>query len=111
MKKRVLNSTILAAIATLTFSPFVAAHHPSEDVNPNFDLVDSRISDMHNEVIDAMYEDGDLMATTARGTDAVSSPTMSTGVGANATETATQSATQVTSAPGRGTGSASRSGR
>lgn len=33
----------------------------SEDVNPNFDFVDDQISDMHEEVIDTLLEDDELM--------------------------------------------------
>jgi hypothetical protein len=108
MKKTILSSTILAAITALTFAPLASAHHPSEDMNPNFDFVDEQVSDMHIEIIDAMLEDGDLMSSTSRGSDAVTSPTMAEGVGANSSETATQSATQITTAPGNGASSAAR---
>ena len=111
MKKTIINTTVLATIATLAFAPLASAHHPSEDVNPNYEMVDENISDMHIEIIDAMLEDGDLMSSTNRGSDAVDSPMMADGVGANDSETATQSATQVTIAPGQGTSSATRGSR
>jgi hypothetical protein len=109
MKKTLLKTTMIAAIATLGLNGQAWAHHPSEDTNPNFDTVDDLVSDMHNEVIDPMLEDGDLMSSTARGMDATSSPSMASGDGAIASQASTQAATQMTSAPGRGDTSAARS--
>ena len=80
-------------------------------MNPNYDIVDSQISDMHNEAIDAMAEDADLMSSTARGMDATSM-TRASGDGANASQAAARSSVQVDVAPGRGSQTAARgSGR
>ncbi len=72
MRKKVLKTTMLAAITSLGISNLAWGHHPSEDMNPNYDIVDDQVSDMHNEAIDAMLEDGDLMSSTAQGMDATS---------------------------------------
>lgn len=82
MKKTILKSAILAAVASLTFAPYVSAHHPAlamaaeyeEETGEEFPgalLAEENISDQHNDVIDAMLEEGDndFMATTAQGTD------------------------------------------
>lgn len=111
MKNTILKTTALAAIASLTMSGYVWAHHPSEDMNPNFETVDENISDIHNTVIDAMMEDGDLMASTSQGMDG-GEPTMAEGDGANASQSSEQAAaqtdSQVVSAPGAGSNSANR---
>jgi hypothetical protein len=113
MKKTVFNSAILAAIAALTFTPLASAHHMASDNMPDdqYDFVDDQISDMHNEIIDAMNEDDDLMMNVARSTDAVPS-NMAMGDGANAIDTETQSMTrsdaQTVVAPGRGMGTAAQ---
>jgi hypothetical protein len=114
MNMTVLKTTMIAAIASLGISSQAWAHHPSEEMNPNFDQVDEQVSDMHNEVIDAMMaEDADLMSSTARGMDATTMTTsMASGDGANASRAATSSSAQVTTAPGRGASTAARgSGR
>ena len=89
MKKTLLTTTMMSAIVSLMMSGQVAAHHPSEDVNPNFDIVDENISDSHNEVIDARLEDAeddDMMASTSRGMDASGSQTRSADSGAANTD-------------------------
>ena len=53
MKKTLLTSTLLMTFASAS----AFAHHPSADVNPNYDSVDENISDMHNTVIDARIEE------------------------------------------------------
>jgi hypothetical protein len=113
MKKHVMKTTMIAAIASLGISSQAWAHHPSEDMNPNYDFVDGQVSDMHNEVIDAMLEDADLMSSTARGMDATTmTASMAAGDGANASQAAAQASAQVDTAPGRGSASAARgSGR
>lgn len=108
MKKTLLKTVMLSAIASLAMSGSVLAHHPSEDNNPNFDVVDANISDMHNTVIDAMMEDSDLMASTNQGMDG--GPSMAAGDGANANETSTESGGQVDVAPGNSAGNASQVG-
>ena len=110
MNKTLINTAILAATASLAMSGQAWAHHPSEDMNPNFEFVDEQVSDMHIEIIDAMLEDGDLMSSTARGMDAVDSPAMASGDGANASQDSTQSASQVLVAPGPGSSTAARGG-
>jgi hypothetical protein len=113
MKKQVLKTTMLAAIASIGISSQTWAHHPSEEMNPNFEMVDDQVSDMHNEVIDAMLEDADLMSSTARGMDATTmTASMAAGDGANASQAAAQASAQVDTAPGLGSASAARgSGR
>lgn len=111
MKKSLLTTTMLAIVSSLSITGQVAAHHPSADNNPNYDVVDANISDMHNTVIDARIEeaeDDDLMASTARGMDAVDSPTTASGDGSNADQTSSQSAQQVVTAPGNGSTSSTR---
>ncbi|MEJ2321460.1 MAG: hypothetical protein P8Z31_03685 [Gammaproteobacteria bacterium] len=54
MKKTLLTTTMIAAVAALGLNGQAWAHHPSEDTNPNFETVDDLVSDMHNEVIDDM---------------------------------------------------------
>jgi hypothetical protein len=101
MNTKVLKATMIAAIASLGISSQAWAHHPSEDMNPNYDLVDDQVSDMHNEAIDSMLEDADLMASTARGMDATTmTASMAAGDGANASQTAAQASTQVDTTPG-----------
>jgi hypothetical protein len=68
MIKTLVKTAILAAAASLAMSGQSWAHHPSADMNPNYDFVDGQVSDTHNEVIDAMLEDGDLMRS-SRSTD------------------------------------------
>ena len=104
MKKSLLTTTMMSAItsAFLLMSGQAVAHHPSADVNPNYESVDENIGDMHNTVIDARIaesEDDDLMSSTARGADSVDSPTMGGGDGANMDQTSNQS---VDMAPGNG---------
>jgi hypothetical protein len=113
MNMTVLKTTMIAAIASLGISSQAWAHHPSADMNPNYEIVDSQISDMHNEVIDAMMEDADLMSSTARGMDATSmTASRASGDGANASQAAARSSVQVDVAPGRGSQTAARgSGR
>lgn len=108
MKKTLLKTTMIAAIATLGMNGQAWAHHPSADTNPNYEMVDDQVSDMHNEVIDAMLEDSDMLSSTARGMDATSSPSMASGDGATSMQAATQSAAQVDVAPGRGAASTAR---
>ena len=113
MKKTLLTTTMMSAIAALMMSSQVAAHHPSADVNPNYDAIDENISDMHNTVIDARIEeaeDDDLMASTARGMDAVDSPTTAAGDGANSDQTSSQAGGQVEMAPGNGSTTSMRGG-
>ena len=104
MNKTLLKTTMIAAIASLSMGGQVWAHHPSEDMNPNFDLVDEQVSDMHIEIIDEMLEDGDLMSSTARGMDSTMSPNMAEGGGASTF----QSGGQVSVVSGRGSASAAR---
>ena len=108
MNKTLLKTTMIAAIATLGMNGQAWAHHPSADMNPNYETVDDLVSDMHNEVIDDMMETSDLLSSTARGMDATSSPSMASGDGANTMQAATQSTTQVDVAPGRGASSVTR---
>ena len=108
MNKTLLKTTMIAAIASLTMGGQVWAHHPSEDMNPNFDFVDEQVSDIHIENIDEMLEDGDLMASTARGMDSNMSPNTAVGDGANTFQDANQSGAQVSVVPGRGSTSAAR---
>ena len=110
MKKTIINSAILATIATLAFSPFVMAHDMGSEDNPNFDYVDDQISDMHTDIIEELTEDGDLMGIVYQGSGA-EEPTTAMGDGANEVTTTTQSGTQVLDAPGRGATSTARSGR
>jgi len=107
MKKTVFNNAMLAAIVSLTFTSMASAHHMSEDVNPNFDFVDEQISDMHNEVIDTLLEDGELMGGMASSTGA--EPTM-TGMGSSFTDTTAPASAQIVSVPGSGTSSGSVGG-
>ena len=113
MKKTLFNSAILAAIATLTFAPFVSAHDMGSDYNPNFDFVDDQISENHTEIIEELTEDGDLMGIVYKGTGA-GEPTTAMGDGANDVETTAQSMAQTDSqsitAVGRGTTSTTRVG-
>jgi hypothetical protein len=110
MNKSVLTTTMIAAIASLGISSQAWAHHPSADMNPNYEMVDDQVSDMHNEVIDAMMaEDADLMSSTARGMDATSMTTsMASGDSADASMATTRGAAQTVSAPGPGNASAAR---
>ena len=78
MKKTIFTNSLLAALCSLSMSGYVFAHHPSEDMNPNFDFVDEQVSDMHNEIIDAMLEDDSLMGSTSRSSGA-SDPTVASG--------------------------------
>ena len=85
MKKTLVTTTMMSAIASLMISGQVAAHHPSADVNPNFDTVDANISEAHNDAIDAMLadaEDDDMMSSTTRGADASGSQDRAGGSGA-----------------------------
>ena len=114
MKKTILKTTVLAAIASLAMSGYTWAHHPSEEMNPNYDTIDENISDIHNTVMDAMLEDAEddsLMASTSQGMDG-GEPTMADGVGANASQSSAQAAaqtdSQVVSAPGAGSNNATR---
>ena len=63
MNKTLHKTAMLAAVATFIMAGPTWAHHPSEEMNPNYDFVDEQISDMHNEIIDAMLEDGDMMSS------------------------------------------------
>ena len=103
MNKHVLKTTMLAAIASLGISSQVWAHHPSEEMNPNFEMVDEQVSDMHNEAIDAMIEDGDLMSSTARGMDATSMTTsMASGDSTDAGMAAARGTAETVTATGGG---------
>jgi hypothetical protein len=105
----VLRTAMIAAIASLGISSQAGAHHPSADMNPNYEVVDGQISDMHNEAIDSMLEDSDLMSSTARGMDATSMTTsMASGDSADASMATTRGASQTVSAPGPGSASAAR---
>jgi hypothetical protein len=108
-----LKTTMIAAIASLGISSQAWAHHPSEDMNPNYDVVDEQISDMHNEVIDDMMtEDADLMSSTARGMDATSmTASTASGDSIDASMATTSGAAQTVSAPGPGIASAVRGNR
>ena len=111
MKKHVLKTTMIAAIASLGINSQAWAHHPSEDMNPNYEMVDDQVSDMHNEVIDAMLEDSDLMSSTARGMDATSMTTsMASGDSASGSMAATRGAAQTVTATGGGAVNAARGG-
>ena len=113
MKKTVFQSAILAAIASLTFIPYVSAHDMGEANNENFDFVDGVISENHDAIIEELTEDGDLMGITYQGTGA-EEPTMAAGDGANDVETTAQSMAQTDSqsvtAVGRGAASTTRVG-
>ena len=109
MKKTVFNNTILAAIVSLTFTSMASAHHMSEDVNPNFDFVDDQISDMHNEVVDTLLEDGELMGGMESNMGAVE-PMMGLGGSVDTTDIGSSVTAQVVSVPGSGMGSGSGSG-
>jgi len=100
-----LKTTMIAAIASLGISNQSWAHHPSEDMNPNYDVVDEQVSDMHNEAIDSMLEDDDLMSSTARGMDATS---MGSGDSLDASTATTSGAAQTVTASGPGTASTAR---
>ena len=71
MKK--LTYTIAIFMAMVATSVF--AHHPSEDVNPNFDIVDEQISDMHDEMLP-----DEMGANTAAG-DSINAEAMQASVG------------------------------
>ena len=58
MKKLTYTTAIFVAMAATS----VFAHHPSEGVNPNFDIVDEQISDMHDQMLP-----DDMGASTASG--------------------------------------------
>jgi len=47
MKKLTYTTAIFMAMTATS----VFAHHPSEGVNPNFDIVDEQVSDMHDEML------------------------------------------------------------
>ena len=64
MNKTTFKTAMIAAVASLAMSGQTWAHHPSADMNPNYDFVDSQISEMHNLIIDEMLEDGDTMTST-----------------------------------------------
>ena len=64
MKKTLLNTTMLVAIASLTMSGFALAHHPAVDQLDEIGMletVEANISDMHMEVIGDVTEDMDMM--------------------------------------------------
>ena len=71
MKK--LTYTIAIFMAMVATSVF--AHHPSEGVNPNFDIVDEQVSDMHDEMLPY-----DMGANTAAG-DSINAVAMQASVG------------------------------
>jgi hypothetical protein len=48
-KMKKLTNTIAIFMAVAATSVF--AHHPSEGVNPNFEMVDEQVSDMHEEML------------------------------------------------------------
>ena len=107
-----IKSAILAAVASLTFAPYVSAHHPSADVNPNYDEVDDQISDQHNIIIGAMLEEDDsLMASTLRGTDNADEARAAAGDGANASQATNQSAVPTDTATGMSRAAQTKAGR
>lgn len=76
MKKTILKTTTLAAIASFMMSGVALAHHPLEDINADlYERIDDIISDtnsQHNEVMDAMLEDQEddaMMANTSQSMD------------------------------------------
>jgi len=71
--------------------------------------VDEQVSDMHNEAIDSMLEDDDLMSSTARGMDATSMTTsMASGDSVDASMATTRGSAQTVTASGPGTASTAR---
>ncbi|MGD8588080.1 MAG: hypothetical protein PVG22_04540 [Chromatiales bacterium] len=84
----------------------------SEDVNPNYDFVDDQVSDMHNDVVDALLEDGEVMGGIASGMGA--EPTTlsmggsvdsgSMGGSVDSGSMAAPTTAQVVSVPGSGSG-------
>ncbi|MEN8179947.1 MAG: hypothetical protein ABFS39_15205 [Pseudomonadota bacterium] len=79
MKKTIMKTTMLAAIASLTMSGYALAHHPLLDFNPDlYDQIDAVLSEtnsLHNEIMDARLEDDDMMTSTSRSMDANEDPT------------------------------------
>jgi hypothetical protein len=87
MNKTLLKTALFAIVTSFAMSGQTWAHHPSEDMNPNFDFVDGQISEMHIEIIDEMLEDGDSM---------ISSRSM----GGSVTQTQDPSGSATSSGPG-----------
>lgn len=73
MKKQLLTTAFVMTFA----STAVFAHHPSADVNPNYDSVDENISDMHNTVI----EDDDMGSAAMDDVSAVTDDAVASGAG------------------------------
>ena len=109
MKKTIFNNAILAAIVSLTFTSMASAHHMSEDVNPNYDFVDDQISDNHEEVIDTLLEDDELMGGMMSDMGAESSM-MGMGGSVDTSDMGATLTSQVISVPGSGMGSGSGDG-
>jgi hypothetical protein len=109
MKKTVFNNAMLAAIVSLTFTSMASAHHMSEDVNPNYDFVDEQISDTHNDVVDALLEDEEMMGGIASDMGAEPS-TMGMGSGIDSSDMTAPVTAQVVSIPGTGSGMGGASG-
>ena len=72
MKKLTYTTTIFMAMAAMS----VFAHHPSEGVNPNFDIVDEQVSDMHDEMLP-----DEMGANTAAGDSIMAEATQSSAGG------------------------------
>jgi hypothetical protein len=74
MKKLTYTTAIFVAMAATS----VFAHHPSEGVNPNFDIVDEQISDMHDQMLP-----DDMGASTASGDSDMAEATQESAGGVN----------------------------
>ncbi|MDJ0807709.1 MAG: hypothetical protein QNJ78_12860 [Gammaproteobacteria bacterium] len=108
MKQTLHKILAMTAIASLAMSGYAFAHHPSEDMNPNFDTITDTISDNHMTVIDGMMEDDSLMANTSQGMDGGEANTAA-GDGANANQTSNVGAAP-TAAPGISNAGQARAG-
>ena len=111
MKKTILKITMLASIASLAMSGSVLAHHPSLEVVPESVLDLQNVSENHDEIVTSLMEDNDLMASTARGMDAVDSPNTTMGDGATSSQTTNQSESPTDTAPGISNAGQARTGR
>lgn len=78
MNKALLKTAVFATITSFAVTGQTWAHHPSEDVNPNYDFVDEQISDMHDEAIDERMEDGDSFMNSLRSTGGSTSQSQET---------------------------------
>ena len=115
MKKTILKSVMLTAVASLAMSGHVWAHHPTYFMDEDlYYRIDENISDQHNEMIgDVTAEDFELMGSVMRSMDANVDPVRAMGEalsGDDATENqaATEAGSQVDLAPGRGISNATR---